>query len=126
MIYTLTNRTTRQTHSIDVVTDTAARLAAEAFSRETGGPIRVTDDKGRVIARAVRSAVTEATSATDCVAESADAAIAPAGFTLAVFEDIALSMIRAGFAKGDLIEAVNAANNRRVDEVAAATYGRQA
>lgn len=126
MIYTLTNRTTRQTHSIDVVTDTAARLAAEAFSRETGGPIRVTDDKGRVIARAVRSAVTEATSATDCVAESADAAIAPAGFTLAVFEDIALSMIRAGFAKGDLIEAVNKANNRRVDEVAAATYGRQA
>jgi hypothetical protein len=126
MIYTLTNRTTRQTHEIDVVTDTAARLAAEAFSRDTGGPIRVTDDKGRVIARAIRSAVTEATSATDCVAESADAAIAPAGFTLAVFEDIALSMIRAGHGRTDLIAAANRASDRRTQEVAATTYGRQA
>jgi ferredoxin-NADP reductase len=108
MIYTLTNRNTRQTREIDVVTDTDAYRAAQAFAHETGDPVRVADDKGRVVARSL-TVVT-----------------APAGFTLSVFEDVALSMIRAGHGRTDLIAACNRASDRRTQEVAAATYGARA
>lgn len=47
-------------------------------------------------------------------------------YTIAGFESIALDLLRRGHGRNDLIEAINKANNRRVDEAVAATYGRQA